>query len=295
MVGLVVSLAVAMEIHARGACPAAADIERRLAPLLGTGPDAHTTDVATIDRGADGALTVALDDAHGASIGARRLPTAGTCRDQAETVAVTLAIWEAQIHPEISLRLDRLSTGGEAAPTIVAAPGPAPPPAATLSLGAAVAGDWQEGTLAPAVRVAFGYGRVGSPWRARLALAGVGRHALDVAPGKARWRRAFAALGVERDLVRAGRWSLALGAAVVGGVAAISGAGFAVDHDTLSLDLGGEASLRVAARAGRLQPWLGVSALGWLRRQQLELQGVATTSALPRWEPMAALGADFLW
>jgi hypothetical protein len=35
--------------------------------------------------------------------------------------------------------------------------------------------------------------------------------------------------------------------------------------------------------------------VGWLRRQQLELQGVSTAGALPRWEPMAALGADFFW
>ena len=108
MLGLVVSLtaslSLAMEIHAAGGCPDAGEIERQLAPLLGPGPEALTSDVVTVKHGADGALLVALADARGGAIEERRLPPAGTCRERAETVAVTLAIWEAQIHPEISLR-----------------------------------------------------------------------------------------------------------------------------------------------------------------------------------------------
>ena len=101
--------------------------------------------------------------------------------------------------------------------------------------------------------------------------------------------------GEEADLLRGRRGALALGAAVTGGVAAISGAGYAVNHDTRSLDLGGEAWFRGVLGAGRIRPWLGVSVAGWGRRQALELTGVSTSSALPRLEPMAALGADFVW
>jgi hypothetical protein len=300
MGGLLVTLLAAMEIHAAGGCPGAAEIERQLTPLLGPGPEAHTSDVATIKRGPDGALTVALHDAQGASIEERRLPPAGSCRDQAETVAVTLAIWEAQIHPEISLRLDRLSAVAAGAPPPVAhveAPPPAPPPAraASLALGAAVAGDWQQAAAAPAGRVELSAAPDHSRWRARLALVGVGRHTLELPPGRATWGRAFIALGVERALARGRRWSFGVGASAVGGVAVISGAGYAVDRGTTSLDFGGEASTRVGFAAGRAHPWLGVSVVGWARRQQLELQGVASTSALPRWEPMVALGADLFW
>jgi hypothetical protein len=305
MGGLLVTLLAAMEIHAAGGCPGAAEIERQLTPLLGPGPEAHTSDVATIERGPDGALTVALHDAQGASIEERRLPPAGSCRDQAETVAVTLAIWEAQIHPEISLRLDRLSAGAAAAPAIVArvevsaTPPPARAAAATLALGAAVAGDWQQGAAAPAGRLELSAARKGevddSRWRARLAVVGVGRHTLALPPGRATWARAFVALGVERALARGRRWSFGVGASAVGGIAVISGAGYAVDRGTTSLDFGGEASARVAFSAGRVHPWLGVSVVGWARRQQLELQGVVSSSALPRWEPMAALGADLFW
>jgi hypothetical protein len=296
MGGLLVMLLAALEIHAAGGCPGAAEIERQLTPLLGPGPEAHTSDVATIKRGPDGALTVALHDAQGASIEERRLPPAASCRDQAETVAVTLAIWEAQIHPEISLRLERLSTGAPAAPVVVETPVVAAAPArASWAVGAAVAGDWQQEAAAPAGRLELSAAHADSRWRARLAVVGVGRHTLAWAPGRATWARAFVALGVERALARGRRWSLGVGASAVGGVAAISGGGYAVDRGTTSLDFGGEASARVAFAAGRVHPWLGVSVVGWARRQQLELQGVASSSALPRWEPMAALGADLFW
>ncbi len=295
MGGLLVTLLAAMEIHAAGGCPGAADIERQLTPLLGPGPEAHTSDVATIKRGPDGALTVALHDAQGASIEERRLPPAGSCRDQAETVAVTLAIWEAQIHPEISLRLDRLSVAPPVVARVAPAAPPSPPSASVWALGAAVAGDWQQGAAAPAGRLELSWARADSPWRARLAVVGVGGHTLELPPGRATWARAFFALGVERALARGRRWSFGVGASAVGGVAVISGAGYAVDRGTTSLEVGGEASARVAFAKGRVHPWLGVSVVGWARRQQLELQGVASSSALPRWEPMAALGADLFW
>lgn len=296
MGGVLALLLTALEIHAAGGCPGAGEIERQLAPLLGPGPEARTADVARITRGANGALRVALDDARGGPIEERELPPAGTCRDQAETVAVTLAIWEAQIHPEISLRLDRLSPDATGAPPVVATtPASASPLRWTTALGVALAGDAQGAAWAPAGRVEVSSGRAGGRWRARLAAVGVGRHELDVAPGRATWWRSFLALGADTDLARGRRWSVALGAAAAGGVAAISGSGYAVNRGTRSLDLGGEASLRGALRFGRVRPWLGVSAVGWLRRQELELQGVATSSALPRWEQMVALGADFIW
>jgi hypothetical protein len=291
MLGFVLSLLTALDIHAAGGCPAAGEIERQLAPLLGPGPEARTTDVATVKRDADGALVVALADARGGAIEERRLPPAGTCRDQAETIAVTLAIWEAQIHPEISLRLDRLS-----ARVAIAEPPPPPVvPTRTVSLGVAVAGDWQLGAGAPAGRLELSIGRRDGRVRARLAAVGVGRHTLDITPGAATWWRAFASLGAEADLARGRRGALVLGAGATGGVAAIEGSGYAVNRGTHSVDVGAEASLRGVLRAGRVHPWLGVSAVAWLRRQELELQGVSTSATLPRWEPMAAAGADFVW
>ena len=69
---LVLLAALALEIHAAGACPAAADVERQLAPLLGEGAEAARRDVATIEAGADGAVSLTLADANGQPIGAAR-------------------------------------------------------------------------------------------------------------------------------------------------------------------------------------------------------------------------------
>jgi hypothetical protein len=293
----------AIEIHVSGNCPAAADVEQRMAPLLGAGTAARTSDVATIKHAPDGGLSVSLDDRDGRPIGDRRFPRGGTCGDQAERIAVTLAIWEAQIHPEITLRLDRLSP--EATPPASATPdslttrplvAPASPAAPMpLSLGASVAGDWQSGTWVPAGRAELGLGRGDSRWRARLAAIGVGRHTVDVAPGQASWWRAALALGVDYDLARGRRWALVLGGGALGGVVGVAGSGFAVNRTSRSLDGGAEVRARVEWRPGRVRPWVGGAVTGWLRRQNLDLQGAASASILPRVAPMVGLGADFVW
>ena len=109
MSGLVLSLWLAMQIEGSGRCPAAGEVEGKLAPLLPPGFASSCDDRAVIAEDADGSLSVALSRPDGRSIASRRLPPSSTCAEQAETVAVTLAVWEAQIHPEISLRLDRLA------------------------------------------------------------------------------------------------------------------------------------------------------------------------------------------
>ncbi|HET6280885.1 MAG TPA: hypothetical protein VFH73_07965 [Polyangia bacterium] len=303
MSGLLASVLLAIEIHASGNCPGGADVEQRIGPLLGAETAARTSDVATIKENADGSLLVSLDDSDRRPIGERRFPRAGTCADQAERIAVTLAIWEAQIHPEIVLRLDRLS------PEVAPARAPAPPAVtlrtdassgaprapALLSLGAAVAGDWQSGAWVPAVRADLGLGRTDGRWRARLAGVAVGQHTLDVPPGQASWWRAILSVGADYDLARGRRWAVVLGGGAVAGLVSISGSGFALNRTSRSIDAGAELRVRAEWRPGRVRPWLGALATGWLRRQNLDLRGSATSSTLPRVEPMLALGADFVW
>src|SRR5690348_676406 len=213
MGGLVVLLLSAIELQAAGDCPSGPDVERRLAPLLDAGSAAGISDVASIQREADGTLLLSLRDASGRSMGQRRFPRAGSCGDQAETVAVTLAIWEAQLHPEIALRLDRLAPVAPAPVVQVAAPAPVRP--TLLFLGAAVAGDWQPGSWAPAGRLELGLGRAGGRWRAHLAALGLGRHTQDFGPGQASWWRAAASLGVDLAAARGRFLTLVLGAGPV--------------------------------------------------------------------------------
>ena len=284
--------ALALEIHTTGACPAAADVERQLGPLLGEG--AARRDVATIEAGADGAVSLTLADASGQPIGARALPRARSCDDQAKAIAVTLAVLEAELHPQVSLGLDRLAPEPLPAAVAVARPAPAPP-ARELAVGAAASVDRQAGSWAPGARLELALGTVGARWRARIAAAAVGRHELDVAPGQASWWRGFVQLGADVDVARGHRAAFTLGAGALGGVVSIAGAGFTVDRSTRSFDLGAEARARFSVRAGRARLWLGAAIEGWARRQSLDLNGASSGAVLPRVAPVAAAGAEIFW
>jgi hypothetical protein len=282
----------ALEIHATGDCPAAADVQRQLGPLLGEG--AARRDVATIEAGADGSVSLTLADENGQPIGARALPRARSCDDQAKAIAVTLAVLEAELHPQVSLGLDRLAPEPLPA-TVAAATPPAPAPAHELALGAGTYIDRQAGTWAPGARLELALGTVGRRWRARVAAAAVGRHELDVAPGQASWWRGFVQLGADVDVARGRRLAFSLGAGALGGVVSIAGAGFAVDRSTRSFDLGAEARARFSVRADRTRLWLGAAFEGWGRRQSLDLNGASTSAALPRVAPVAGAGAEIFW
>ena len=52
MGALLATLVLAIEIHAAGDCPGAAEVERQLRPLLGEAAAAGTSDVATIKQAA---------------------------------------------------------------------------------------------------------------------------------------------------------------------------------------------------------------------------------------------------
>jgi hypothetical protein len=286
-------VALALEIHATGDCPGAADVERQIGPLLGDGAAAR--DVAMISLGADGSVSLALADANGQAIGARTLPRARSCDDQAKAVAVTLAVLEAELHPQVSLGLERLAPEPQLTAVAVAGPAPAPAPARELAVGVGAFVDREAGGWAPGGRLELAMGTVGSRWRARIGGAAVGPHEVDVASGQASWWRAFGQVGADVDVLRGRRSAFTLGAGALGGIVSIAGEGFAVDHSTRSFDLGAEARARVTVRAGRTRLWLGAAIEGWARRQALDLNGASTGAALPRVAPVAAAGAEFLW
>lgn len=306
MGGLFVSLLVALQIQARGACPGAADVERHLAPLLPPGLKVTASDTATLEENGDGTLLLSLLRSDGGATIYRILPATPTCDDRAEMVAVTLAAWEAQVHTNLSLRLDRLSTAAPAQPV-------APPPERgpylsraagevsrpgnnQLALGAGLVGAWQPDSIAPGARVDAMLNRRDSPWRGRLSAGGWGEHQVSVPPGYGDWSRLYLALGADYS-VRLGRqWAATAGAAGVVGAFTIAGSGFAANRRAWSADVGGEVLLRVELRRwARVRPWLGLALVTWLRRQTVAVDGETTSLSLPRTEPLAALGTDFLW
>jgi hypothetical protein len=300
MSGVVAFLWLALQIQGTGDCPTAGEVEAQLGPLLSPGFASLSADQAIMVDNPDGTLSLSLVRPDGRTVGGRQLPRAASCSEQAATAAVALAVWEAQIHPEISLRLDSLRATPAADRTATAPPpvvrrtvAPAAPPAKTFAFGAGLLGSWQPGSVAPGGRIDAMLGTVGRGWRWRLSVAGIGEHRLSLPPGQADWWRLYGALGADYARPLGRRWSLALGAAGVLGMADASGTGYSSDRTVRSLDLGAEVLLRVELRLGAVRPWIGVALLSWLRRQTLEVTGAGTSVALPRTEPLIALGADF--
>ena len=306
MIGLVVVAWLAMQIQGAGSCPSPGDVQEKLTPLLPADFASGSTDLAAIAEEADGTLSVSLTRPDGKTVARRRLPRAATCSEQAQTVAVALAVWEAQIHPEISLRLERLTASptppATASPpatkgdvVIQRAGGSPPSRSLDLGVGAAAMGAWQPGSIAPGARLDATLGMTGGAWRARLSVAGVGTHSETLSPGQARWQRLYFALGADHAFPLSRRWDLALGAAGVLGMASVEGVGYTTDRATRTTDLGVELMLRADLRLGAVRPWLGLAMVSWLRQQTLEVTGTAASLVLPRSEPMLALGADFYW
>ena len=104
MNGVVGTLLLVLHVEGGGGCPSAAEVETKLAPLLPGDFVASSADRASIREDADGTV---LDLAGAPRWTQHRQPTSpargARCTAQAETVAVTLAVWEAQIHPKIPL------------------------------------------------------------------------------------------------------------------------------------------------------------------------------------------------
>jgi hypothetical protein len=302
MVGLVVAAWLAMQVQGLGTCPSPGEVEEKLAPLLPVDFAASSTDRAAIMEEADGSVSVLLARPDGKTIARRRLPRAATCGEEAQTVAVSLAVWEAQIHPEIALRLDRLAAPP---PPPRAAPPPvaqgeiviaraAEPPPGRFQLGLGVAGiaGWQPGSFAPGARVDVLDGPRTGRWRARLSAVALGTHSESLPPGEAHWWRLYFALGGDYAFFLGRRWDLALGAAGVFGIATVEGTGYTSDRTTRTTDLGLETMLRAHLRLGQVRPWLGLTLVTWLRRQTLDVTGTGASLALPLAEPMLALGVD---
>ena len=301
MNALVACLWLATQIQATGQCPGASDVERRLLPLLPGEVASAAADLATItEESSGGGVVLALARPDGSFIAQRRLPRAATCAEQAETVAVAIAVWEAEIHPEIALRLDRLGTeppsvAVSSADVVRRATPAATTRAWTFGIGAAALGSWQEGAAAPGGRVEISLGVPHGPWRLRLAGTVIGPHTASFPPGQAQWWRSHGALGADHSWALGPRWKLVLGAAGLMGVATVEGSGYSSNRTTRNVDVGVEGMLRVQRRMRAVTPWAGVAAAVWLRGQTLDVTGLETYLVLPRIEPLLALGADFDW
>lgn len=93
------------------ACPDATTLSAALSGMLPARHDSDGPDVLQVTP-RDGGLDVGLSDAGGLLIGEKRLPGAGSCGEQAQTVAVLVAAWETHWRPDAPTSLPRAQVFG---------------------------------------------------------------------------------------------------------------------------------------------------------------------------------------
>jgi hypothetical protein len=305
-------------------CPEPDDVTRALAALLSSAaPDTkESADVGADDDG-DG-IRLRLLRADGTVLAEKRLLPA-PCAELAETAAVVLGVWQAELHPELHLAFDVPERKTAAAP-VPAPTANTPPPAApspsvdttpaspplsvtvasrsrpteiggtpwvgTIGVGGLLS--FQGSTVAPGLSIEGSARPRDGAWGGALAFSATGEHTEALGPGAAGWRRVAAAAGVVGHADR-GRVSLEVGADLVPGLLLVRGSGFTVVRSTTVWDLAAALRARLGVGLGRLQPWVEGGVMGRLRAQAIEATGVMGQAWLPRVGAQVVAGMSVTW
>ena len=218
----------------------------------------------------------------------------------AETAAVVLAAWAAQLQGDMPYAFEtpaRVDRPAATEPPVVAAPLPAPAPAARSwhgTVGAGLLASFQLATLAPGVAIDVRAWRADGPWGGKLALFGTGAHTQSLDPGSASWRR----IGVAAGILYHQSWgSLSLDEALdlVPALLLVRGNNYSEARSTQTWDLGLAAGIRLGLALGRLEPWIELGGTDWLLAQFVEVTGISQQKTLPRFEVQVGAGLAVRW
>ncbi len=262
--------------------------------MLAPVPDARERDVARVEWRGD-QLRMELVDARANVIAERWLDAHGSCAELAELVAVVIASWESDVHPEYA----RPHTEQQPLPRVP----PPPPPtkrearrsrarrsAYDVALGTSVS---LAGTAAPAGMLALTWIPRGLGLGPRLFGVVEAPRRLDLGVGWARWGRWMG--GAELDLrLPAGANPIDLHGGIVLGWLTVQGYGF-------TTSLSGHAFSPAVAAGGRyswwisrsLAVWLDVSGLYWTRNQIVFGEPLGHERRIPELEGLVTFGLAF--
>jgi len=308
-------LAAGVRIEGSAACPTAARVASHLAPLLpgasvasAPGESVESDDKATdrarlADDGGD--VLVVLTRPGEGTVGTRRFPRAYDCESLASAIAVSVAVWASDVHPDYAA--SRLTAAPDTTnPLRLTAITPAP---AAPALAGREAWRWGAGLalgLGGSIDVPAAAGDLlvngwsrppGASTALRAELEAQSERALAVQDGHGAWRRFVLGAGVERTLARGTDTS---GAGWLRGFATaraallqLRGDGFAINHQDRVADLGagiGLRAVRAQSDAGWAS-WVEVATALWPIGQELLVSaGGSTSRRLPVLEAFARVG-----
>lgn len=303
-------------------CPAPSAVDARTREILGLSAGAVVPEHASVSR--EGAsLRVTLRAADARVLGERLLPAEGSCDEQAAAVAVLLAAWLSDVHPEyVGALPDAPPTPVLASPqpeTPPAPPAEPPPPLAAPVVppardNAAPAVPQQSERRAPhrSIELSAAAGGVLSS-ASPVPFGTLGLHYLPQSNGLGAALAVTLSTPRREDLsggsVSYFRWPLVLGPAlraslgstlldVTAGPAAawfhLSGVNFQdpATHDVVVW--GGALAARWALPQGRLAPFIEVSGMAFAKARAVVRHGTDERSVdLPNLELYASLGGSF--
>jgi hypothetical protein len=278
-------------------CPAPALVDAQVREILGLAAEDPLEERATLAREGNG-LRVIVRGKDERVIGERLLQAEGTCDELAGAVAVVMAAWISDVHPEYVGTLPENPAPSVTPPLLLTdAVKPAPAPRAERShhglLGVALGADLSGATAAPLAALS---------WRlmARRFGVGLGATATFIAPRTAQ---------LSPGSVRYFRWPLLLGPTLrlpfavpvlelqAGAALAwlrLEGVDFSPPQAHDDFAGGGFLSLRAAMGAGSFVPFAELSGVAWRSTEAFVRHGSERPSvSLPGFELYGALGATW--
>lgn len=285
---LLAAMQPAVIAEGQGACPAAAQVQQRLADLMAAVPDDVEQDRARLATVGDG-LEIHLVREDGTTIARRLIPGRGqgSCADLASATAVVIATWEAQLRPQ-RLRREVLPTGTAAAS--VRQPAAAPAGQGTrFDVGVGAAGVLAGGRLVPGGVLTASVGGGLGAWAALSAAAQREDFVADTG-GTTKWTRIALTLGPRLRLVR-GRAIFDGYAGAAGGLLLVSASGLQRNASQQSFEVGVAGGVRLLL-AQSIGPWVALDVHGWPRRDYLAVEGITGRLELPQVEVRLAVGVS---
>lgn len=299
-------------------CPGAASIRTELARILPVAdrPAKRAREHARVQVSGE-AIRVELFTPDGARVGEREVPNDGSCDERARTVAVILAAWITDIHPEYRSALPAAPAPEPSLPPVEppraverpprarpVAPAPTSPPRSDVAPMPPVRGS---NALTPSLAAAAG-----------VSISDTATAAAQVSVTLAPPRRGLGAtafvvvsLSEERALgagrVQSFRWPL--GAGVLGRVSGevlrldlatgptvgwlhLEGDGFASNEGADDVAFGGFARARAGTDWGEVHPFVEVGMLGWFTRAVAQARLPNAELALPVVQAVVLFGVS---
>ncbi|HVY28892.1 MAG TPA: hypothetical protein VHB79_20185 [Polyangiaceae bacterium] len=315
-------LAQSLVVAGSAECPAPSAVDARTREILGLSVNQVVAERATVSH-EDAALRVTLRAADAHVLGERLLPAEGSCDEQAAAVAVLLAAWLSDVHPEYVGTLpeapptpvsaapatERAPQSAAATPAVVAPPAvpssrdsaaakvASPPERPTqrrnLELGVAAGGVLSSASPAPFGSLGVRYLPESTGWGAALSGTFSTPRRTELSPGSVSYFRWPLVVG---PALRAslGSTRLDMTAGPAGAWFHLSGVNF---QDSRTYDVvvwGGALAARWALPQGRIAPFLEVSGMAFAGARAIVHVGTEERAVeLPNLELYASLGASF--